>query len=154
MKNFLNIRDVSNKNLRKILSDAKSRKNKRLKYNTLQLDNDVPLKGKLLIQMFEKASLRTRISFYLAIRQLGGSALTLRPEEIHLKKGDESFADSAKIISNSSDVFMLRTDSDKKLDKLKNFLDIPLINGLSPNGHPTQILSDIFTIEEIKKKKY
>ncbi len=152
MKNFLNIRDVSNKNLRKILSDAKSRKNKRLKYNTLQLDNDVPLKGKLLIQMFEKASLRTRVSFYLAIRQLGGSALTLRPEEIHLKKGDESFADSAKIISSSSDVFMLRTDSDKKLDKLKNFLDIPLINGLSPNGHPTQILSDIFTIEEIKKK--
>ena len=153
MKNFINLREISRKNLRKILSDAKIRKNKRINFDILQPDKDIPLKGKLLIQMFEKASLRTRLSFYLAIRQLGGSALTLRPEEVHLKKGGESIADTARIISNFSDIFMLRTNSDKKLEKLENFLSIPLINGLSPNAHPTQILSDIFTIEEIKKKK-
>jgi len=116
------------------------------------VDKDAPLKGKLLIQMFEKSSLRTRLSFYLAIRQLGGSTLTLRPNELHLSKGGESIEDTAKILSNFGNAFMLRTDSDKKLEEFKKHLSIPVINGLSPSCHPTQILSDIFTIEEIKKK--
>ena len=102
--------------------------------------------------MFEKSSIRTRLSFYLAIKQLGGSTLTLRPDELHLSKGGESIQDTAKILSNFGNAFMLRTDSDKKLEEFKKYLSIPLINGLSPNSHPTQILSDIFTIEEIKKK--
>ena len=102
--------------------------------------------------MFEKSSLRTRLSFYLAIKQLGGSTLTLRPDELHLFKGGESIADTAKILSNFGNAFMLRTDSDKKLEEFKKYLSIPIINGLSPSSHPTQILSDIFTIEEIKKK--
>ena len=102
--------------------------------------------------MFEKSSLRTRLSFYLAIRQLGGSALTLRPDELHLSKGGESISDTAKILSTYGDIFMLRTDSEKKLVSFKKNLSIPLINGLSPLSHPAQILSDIFTIEEITKK--
>ena len=125
----------------------------RKKLNNLEIDKDAPLKGKLLIQMFEKSSLRTRLSFYLAIKQLGGSALTLRPNELHLSKGGESIEDTAKILSNFGNVFMLRTNSDKKLEEFKKYFSIPIINGLSPSSHPTPVLSAVFTVEEIKKKK-
>ena len=152
MKHFINLRDVPAKDLRKIINDAKKRKLARENLSNLQIDRLAPLKGKLLIQMFEKSSLRTRLSFYLAIKQLGGSTLTLRPDELHLSKGGESIQDTAKILSNFGNAFMLRTDDDKKLEEFKKFLSIPIINGLSPSSHPTQILSDVFTVEEIKKK--
>ena len=152
MKHFINIKDILSKDLRKILVDAKKRKSVRKKFNSLEVDKGVPLKGKLLIQMFEKSSLRTRLSFYLAIKQLGGSTLTLRPDELHLSKGSESIEDTAKILSNFGDAFMFRTDSDEKLEEFRKYLSIPIINGLSPSSHATQILSDVFTIEEIKKK--
>ena len=152
MKHFINLIDIPAKDLRKIITDAKKRKLARGNLNNLQIDRLVPLKGKLLIQMFEKSSLRTRLSFYLAIKQLGGSTLTLRPDELHLSKGGESIQDTAKILSNFGNAFMLRTDDDKKLEEFKKFLSIPIINGLSPSSHPTQILSDVFTVEEIKKK--
>ena len=152
MRNFLNLKDISTRDLRKILADAKKRKRLRKKLNDLEVDKGAPLRGKLLIQMFEKSSLRTRLSFYLAIKQLGGSTLTLRPDELHLSKGGESIQDTAKILSNFGNAFMLRTDNDKKLEEFKKYLSIPIINGLSPSSHPTQILSDIFTVEEIKKK--
>ena len=152
MKHFINLKDISAYDLRKIILDAKKRKLKRKNLNTLELDKDSPLKGKLLIQMFEKSSLRTRLSFYLAIKQLGGGALTLRPDELHLAKGGESLADTAKVLSTYGNGFMLRTDSDAKLEEFKKYLKIPIINGLSPSSHPTQVLSDIFTVEEIKKK--
>ena len=154
MKNFINLKDISASDLRKIIEDAKKRKKKRKKFNTLEEDHDKPLKGKLLIQMFEKSSLRTRLSFYLAIKQLGGGALTLRADELHLAKGGETIEDTAKILSTYGNGFMLRSDSDKKLDEFSKYLTIPIINGLSPTSHPTQVLSDIFTVEEIKKKKY
>jgi ornithine carbamoyltransferase len=152
MKNFINIKDISASDLRKIIEDAKKRKIKRNKFNTLDLDNDKPLKGKLLIQMFEKPSSRTRLSFYLAIKQLGGGTITIKANELHLGKGSESLADTAKILSTYGDGFMLRTDSDKKIEEFSKYLTIPIINGLSPSSHPTQVLSDIFTVEEIKKK--
>ena len=152
MNHFLNLKDIKAYDLRKILSDAKKRKNLRKKMNTLEIDNGSPLKDKLLIQMFEKSSLRTRLSFYLAIKQLGGGAVTLRSNELHLGHGGESIEDTAKILSTFGDGFMFRTDSDKKVEKFKTYLSIPLINGLSPSSHPTQVLSDIFTVEEIKKK--
>ena len=152
MKNFINIKDISKQNLKKIILDAKKRKKRRKNLNTLDPDKDSLLKGKLLIQMFEKTSLRTRLSFYIAIKQLSGGALTLRPDELHLNKGGESLADTAKIISTFGNAFMLRTDSDQKLMEFKKYITIPIINGLSPSSHPTQVLSDVFTIEEIKKK--
>ena len=152
MKHFINLKDISSSDLRKILNDAKKRKKKREKLHTLTVDKGSPLKGKMLIQMFEKASSRTRISFYIAIKQLGGGTLTLKSNEIHLGRGGESLSDTAKILSSYGDGFMLRTDEDKKIENFSKYLEIPLINGLSPSSHPTQILSDIFTIEEIKKK--
>ena len=152
MKHFITLKDIPAADLRKIITDAKKRKSKRKRFNTLDVDKDQPLKGKLLIQMFEKASLRTRLSFYLAIKQLGGGTITLRANELHLGKGGESLADTAKILSTYGDGFMLRTNSDKKIEEFSKYLTMPVINGLSPSSHPTQVLSDIFTVEEIKKK--
>ena len=153
MRHFINLKDIAANDLKKILIDAKRRKKLRKKLHNLEVDKGSPLKGKLLIQMFEKSSLRTRLSFYLAIKQLGGSTLTLRPDELHLSKGGESIEDTAKILSNFGNAFMLRTDSDRKLEEFKKYLSIPIINGLSPSSHPTQILSDVFTVEEIKKQQ-
>ncbi|MDC0327927.1 ornithine carbamoyltransferase [Candidatus Pelagibacter sp.] len=152
MKHFITLKDIPSKDLRSIIADAKKRKDKRKKFNTLEFDKDKPLEGKLLIQMFEKSSLRTRLSFYLAIKQLGGGTITLRANELHLGKGGESLADTARILSTYGDGFMLRSDSDKKIEEFSKYLKIPIINGLSPSSHPTQVLSDIFTVEEIKKK--
>ena len=152
MKHFINLKDIPANDLKKIIIDAKKRKKNRKKLNTLEIDKDAPLKGKMLVQMFEKASSRTRISFYLAIKQLGGGTLTLRSNELHLGQGGESIADTAKILSTYADGFMLRTGSDKTAEDFKKYLSIPIINGLSPSSHPTQVLSDVFTVEEIKKK--
>jgi len=152
IKHFINLKDIPASDLRKIILDAKKRKIKRKNLNTLDVDKDNPLKGKLLIQMFEKASSRTRLSFYLAIKQLGGGTITIKANELHLGKGGESLADTAKILSTYGDGFMLRTDSEKKIEEFSKYLSIPIINGLSPSSHPTQVLSDIFTVEEITNK--
>ena len=152
MKHFINLKDIPSKDLRKIITDAKKRKSSRKKLNTLETDKGAPLKGKILIQMFEKPSLRTRMSFYLAIKQLGGGTVTLRSNELHLGQGGESISDTAKVLSTYGDGFMLRTDSEKKIEDFKKYLSIPVINGLSPSSHPTQVLSDVFTVEEITKK--
>jgi len=152
MKNFINLKDIPAKDLRKILIDAKKRKNKRKNLNTLDVDKDRPLKGKLLIQMYEKQSSRTRLSFHLAIKQLGAGSITLKANELHLGKGSESLTDTAKILSTYGDGFLLRTDSDKKIEDFSKNLKIPIINLLSPSSHPCQVLSDVFTVEEIKKK--
>ena len=152
MKHFINLKDIPVSDLRKILNDAKKRKNKRKKINTLDIDKDRPLKGKLLIQMYEKQSSRTRLSFYIAIKQLGADSITVKANELHLGKGGESLVDTAKIISTYGDGFLLRTDSDKKIEDFSKNLTIPIINLLSPSSHPCQVLSDVFTIEEIKMK--
>ena len=117
MKHFITLKDISTKDLRKIVNDAKKRKNKRKKLSNLDIDKDNPLKGKLLIQMFEKPSSRTRLSFYLAIKQLGGGTITIKSNELHLGRGGESLADTAKILSTYGDGFMLRTDNDKKIEE-------------------------------------
>ena len=152
MNHFINLKDIPAKDLRKIITDAKKRKSSRKKLSTLEVDKGAPLKGKMLIQIFEKASSRTRISFYLAIKQLGGGTLTLRSNELHLGQGGESISDTAKILSTYGDGFILRTNSDEKIENFRDHLSIPIINGLSPSSHPTQVLSDIFTVEEITKK--
>ena len=152
MNHFINLKDISSSDLRKIVNDAKKRKNKRKKLSTLELDKDKPLNGKLIIQMYEKQSSRTRLSFYLSIAQLGGGSITIKSNELHLGKGGETLADTAKILSTYGDGFMLRTSSDKKIEDFSKNSTIPIINLLSPSSHPCQVLSDIFTVEEIKKK--
>ena len=150
MKNFINISDISKADLRKILDNAKSRKEKRSNLNKNSIDPDAPLDGKILIMLFEKPSTRTRISFDLAVKQLGGKSLILNPDEIHYGSGDESLHDTAKVLSQYADIVMLRTYTHKNVLEFSKNLNIPIINGLTDLSHPCQIMSDIMTFEELK----
>ena len=150
MKNFINISDISKVDLRKILDSAKSRKEKRLNLNKNSIDPDSPLDGKILIMLFEKPSTRTRISFDLAVKQLGGKSLILNPDEIHYGSGNESLHDTAKVLSQYADIVMLRTHEHKNVLEFSKNLNIPIINGLTNLSHPCQIMSDVMTFEELK----
>jgi|TARA_B110000914_G_scaffold55589_1_gene48213 ornithine carbamoyltransferase len=150
MKNFLNISDFSSQELRKIIEEAKDRKSKRKKLNKSAADVDQPFAGKSMVMIFEKPSTRTRISFDIAVKQLGGSSIILNPNEIHYGKGNESIKDTAKVFSEYADIVMIRTSSHKNLEDLAEHSDIPVINGLSELSHPCQVMSDILTFEEIK----
>ena len=150
MKNFLNISDLSSNELRTIVEEAKTRKLNRKNLNKSAPDEDKPFEGRSMIMLFEKPSTRTRISFDIAIKQLGGSAIILNPEGIHYGKGDESIKDTAKVLSEYADIIMIRTSLHKNLVEFAKHLDIPIINGLSDISHPCQIMSDILTFEEYR----
>ena len=148
MKNFINISDLSSKELRSIIDEAQSRKIKRLGLNKSAADVDKPFEGKSIAMIFEKPSTRTRMSFDIAVKQLGGSSITLNPDGIHYGKGDETLKDTAKVLTEYVDIVMLRTSSHKNLEEFGKHLDIPIINGLSDISHPCQIMADILTYEE------
>ena len=150
MKNFLNISDLSSQELRKIIEEAKIRKSKRKDLNKSATDSNKPFEGKSMIMIFEKPSTRTRISFDIATKQLGGSSIILNPDVIHYGKGDESIKDTAKVLSEYADIIMMRTALHKNLLEFAKYSEIPVINGLSEQSHPCQIMSDIFTFEETK----
>jgi ornithine carbamoyltransferase len=150
MKNFLNLSDLSSHELRQIIEEAKTRKSKRKDLNKSAADFDQPFTGKSMIMIFEKPSTRTRISFDIAAKQLGGSSIILSPDVIHYGKGDESIKDTAKVLSEYADVIMIRTSLHKNLTEFAKHSEIPVINGLSEQSHPCQIMSDILTFEEIK----
>tara|TARA_B100000029_G_scaffold489864_1_gene548087 strand:- start:5072 stop:5995 length:924 start_codon:yes stop_codon:yes gene_type:complete len=150
MKKFINIADINKKELRLIIDNAKSRKERRSGLNKNSTDEDAPLNGKILIMIFEKPSTRTRISFDLAVKQLGGKSLILNPDEIHYGTGNESLYDTAKILSQYADIVMLRTHAHKNIVEFSKYLEVPLINGLTDLSHPCQIISDIMTFEELR----
>ena len=148
MKNFINISDHSSSDLRAIINEAKTRKLSRKGFNKSAPDDDKPFEGKSMAMIFEKPSTRTRMSFDIAAKQLGGSSITLNPDGIHYGKGDETLKDTAKVLTEYVDIVMLRTSSHKNLEEFGKHLDIPIINGLSDKSHPCQIMSDILTYEE------
>jgi ornithine carbamoyltransferase len=148
MNNFLNISDHSSNELRAIIDEAKTRKIKRKGLNKSAPDEDKPFEGKSMAMIFEKPSTRTRMSFDIAVKQLGGSSIILNPDVIHYGKGDETLKDTAKVLTEYVDIVMLRTSSHKNLEEFGEHLDIPIINGLSDIGHPCQVMSDILTYEE------
>ena len=150
MKNFLDISDLTSNELRTIIEEAKVRKSNRKDLNKSEIDSDQPFKGKSMVMIFEKPSTRTRISFDIAVKQLGGSSIILNPEGIHYGKGNETLKDTAKVLSEYADIIMLRTSSHENLKEFGKYLSIPIINGLSNQSHPCQIMSDIFTFEEVK----
>ena len=150
MKNFINISDLSSKELRSIIEEAKIRKLNRKNFNKSAPDNDKPFEGKSMAMIFEKPSTRTRMSFDIAVKQLGGSSIILNPDGIHYGKGDETLKDTAKVLTEYVDIVMLRTASHKNLEEFGKHLGIPIINGLSDQSHPCQVMSDILTFEEIK----
>ena len=150
MRNFINISDLTSKELRSIIDEAKSRKQQRDNLNKSSPDKDKPFEGKSMAMIFEKPSTRTRMSFDIAVKQLGGSTITLNPEGIHYGKGEETLKDTAKVLTEYVDIVMLRTSTHKNLEDFGEYLDIPIINGLSDLSHPCQIMSDILTFEELK----
>ena len=150
MKNFLNISDLSAKELRAIIDEASTRKMKRKGFNKSAFDEDKPFEGKSMVMIFEKPSTRTRISFDIAVKQLGGSSIILNPDGIHYGKGEETIKDTAKVLSEYADIIMIRTSSHSNLEEFANNSSVPVINGLSEQSHPCQIMSDILTFEEIK----
>ena len=152
MKNFINISDHSSDDLRVIIDEAKIRKLNRKNLNKSSPDEDKPFEGKSMAMIFEKPSTRTRMSFDIAVKQLGGSSIILNPDGIHYGKGDETLKDTAKVLTEYVDIVMLRTSSHKNLEEFGKHLDIPIINGLSDIGHPCQIMSDILTYEESNGK--
>jgi ornithine carbamoyltransferase len=150
MKNFINISDLSSNELRSIIDEAKTRKKKRKGLNKSATDKDKPFEGKSMAMIFEKPSTRTRMSFDIAVKQLGGHSIILNPDGIHYGKGDETLKDTAKVLAEYVDIVMLRTGSHKNLEEFGKHLNIPIINGLSDQSHPCQIMSDILTFEETK----
>ena len=150
MKNFINIADIDKKDLREIIDNAKSQKSKRSSLNKSATDPDSSLADKTLIMIFEKPSTRTRLSFELAMKQLGGKILVLNPKESHYGSGDESINDTAKVLSQYADIVMMRTHKHEHFLEFSKHLDIPIINGLTNLSHPCQIMSDIMTFEELK----
>ena len=150
MRNFINLADIDKKELRKIIDHAKLQKEKKASVN-----NDAPLKGKTLIMIFEKASTRTRLSFELAMKKLGGDVLVLNPKESHYGSKDESIHDTAKVLSQYGDIVMMRTGKHEHFLEFSKHLEIPIINGLTSGdggNHPCQIMSDILTFDRICRK--
>ena len=150
MNNFINIADIDKKDLRKIIDHAKLQKEKRASLKKSAIDPDTPLADKTIIMIFEKSSTRTRLSFELAMKQLGGQLLVLNPKESHYGSGDESIHDTAKILSQYGDIVMMRTHEHEHFLEFSKHLDIPIINGLTNLSHPCQIMSDIMSFEELR----
>ena len=150
MKHFLDLSHIDKRELRNILDDAKRRKKKSSKTSKVLVTDKSNAKDKLLLMIFEKPSTRTRLSFDLAMRQLGGQTIVMNSNDMHLGKGEESIEDTAKVISSFSDIVMFRTFAHQSLLELSQLLTVPLINGLTDHSHPCQLLSDVLTFEEHK----
>ena len=108
-----------------------------------------PLEGRTLAMIFEKPSTRTRVSFYVAMRELGGNVITLTGDEMQLGRG-ETIADTARVLSRYVDAIMIRTLDHTMLAELAKYASVPVINGLTKVSHPCQVMADVFTFEEKK----
>lgn len=146
-RHFLDLTDAGGNAIAAMINDAQDRKAARATWPKGRVDADAPLAGHVLAMVFEKNSTRTRVSFDVAIRQLGGSALTLEAATTQLGRG-ESLADTARVLSRMADVIMVRTDDHAKVDELAHYATVPVINGLTDKSHPCQIVADLLTIVE------
>ncbi len=145
MNNFLNINEISQKNLEAILEDAST-----VKSGSVSKDHYIHcLKNSITGLLFEKPSTRTRLSFEAAALKLGGQVLNLRKDEIHLGQG-ETLQDTSAMISLFLDLLVLRTYDEEKLYEFARYSKIPIINGLTNESHPCQVLTDVFTFQEIR----
>ena len=148
MKHFLDLSQIDKTELKNIVNEAKRIKSNYIKDKKVSVSQNSNAADKLLLMIFEKPSTRTRISFDLAVKQLGGSSMILNPDGIHYGKGDESLKDTARVLSEYADILMIRTSSHKNLEEFSKYSKIPVINGLSDQSHPCQVMSDILTFEE------
>ncbi len=146
-RHFIDLNTVDKDALRAILDRSRRTKQARKGWPRGRVDNERPLDGYLLAMIFEQPSTRTRVSFDVAMRQLGGETILLNGGEMQLGRG-ESIADTARVLSRYVDIIMLRTSDHEKLEELARHADVPVINGLSDRGHPCQLMADILTFEE------
>lgn len=146
-RHFLNLADAGGDAIAAMLNDAIDRKAARTALPKGAADADAPLAGHVLAMVFEKNSTRTRVSFDVAMRQLGGSALILDAGTTQLGRG-ETIADTARVLSRMADAIMLRTDDHAKVEELARFATVPVINGLTDLSHPCQIMADLLTVIE------
>ena len=149
MNNFLNLNEITSKNLEAILEDASKIKKAVIADSALTVRYGSCLNNTLTGLLFEKLSTRTRLSFEAAILKLGGQALCLRKDEIHLGQG-ETLEDTSVMFSLFLDVLVLRLYEEEKLYEFSRNSKIPIINGLTNESHPCQVLTDIFTFQEIR----
>ena len=140
-RHFLDLKDLDAATLRQILDVAASMKRMQQK-RRFPLHPRQPLAGRQLGLILSKPSTRTRVSFEVGIRQLGGDAVVLSPQEMQIGRG-ESIADTARVLSRFVDAIMLRTGNTKTLHELAQWSPVPAITGLTPHSHPVQILADI-----------
>ena len=139
-RHFLDLRDFDTATLRRMLDIASG-------FKRAGGVTSRPLAGKTLALIFEKPSTRTRVSFEVGMRQLGGDVITLTGKDMQLGRG-ETAADTARVLSRYVDAIMLRTDSASKLQELAEFATVPVINGLTEASHPCQLMADVMTFEE------
>jgi ornithine carbamoyltransferase len=146
-RHFLDLWALSGEEVRALLDEAKRRKNARIGQPKGAPDFDRPLDGHVLAMIFQKNSTRTRVSFDVGMRQLGGSTIVLNSNETQLGRG-ETVEDTARVLSRMVDAVMIRAIEHEDVLNFANAADVPVINGLTNLSHPCQILADLLTIEE------
>ncbi|MDG2535440.1 ornithine carbamoyltransferase [Sphingomonas sp. HITSZ_GF] len=146
-RHFLDLSDAGPAGIQAMLDDAIARKQARAGWPKGKVDADAPLAGHVLAMVFEKNSTRTRVSFDMAIRQLGGTSIVMDAGSMQLGRG-ESIADTARILSGYCDAIMIRTDDHQKVVEMAKYASVPVINGLTDASHPCQIMADMETILE------
>ncbi len=146
-RHFLNLSDAGGDAIAAMIADAIDRKVARAGWPKARADADVPLSGHVLAMVFEKNSTRTRMSFEVAMQQLGGSAIFMAAEQMQLGRG-ESIADTARVLSGYADAIMIRTDDHAKIEEMAAHASVPVINGLTDLSHPCQIVADLLTLAE------
>ena len=144
VKHFLDLSEIPAKELRRMIELARTFKKSRR-----SLTAKKPLEGRTLAMVFDKPSTRTRVSFYVAMRELGGNVITLTGEEMQLGRG-ETVADTARVLSRYVDLIMIRTLDHTMVAELAAHATVPVINGLTKHSHPCQVMADVFTFEEKK----
>ncbi|PVA11274.1 ornithine carbamoyltransferase [Pelagivirga sediminicola] len=147
MNHFLDIHKTDPAALRGIIDSAAAMKSARAGRSRGALDDDLPLAGQMVALIFEKPSTRTRVSFDVGVRQMGGQTMLLSGQEMQLGHG-ETIADTARVLSRYVDLIMIRTFDESVLIEMAEYADVPVINGLTDRTHPCQIMADILTYEE------
>jgi ornithine carbamoyltransferase len=143
IRHFLDLAEVSKTDLRGMIETSRAMKGRRLRKGAA----DRPLAGKTLAMIFDRPSTRTRVSFCVAMRQLGGDTVVLSGEEMQLGRG-ETIADTARVMSRYVDAIMIRTLEHGDVAELAAHATVPVINGLTRRSHPCQVLADVMTFEE------
>jgi ornithine carbamoyltransferase len=144
-RHFLDLTNAGGDGIAAMLADALDRKQARASWPKGKADADAPLAGYTLAMIFEKNSTRTRVSFDMAMRQLGGSTIVMDAGSMQLGRG-ESIADTARVLSRYVDAIMIRTDDHAKIEEMARHATVPVINGLTDRSHPCQIMADLLTV--------